>query len=112
MSTDTAKLDALVRRLEEVRQRPWFWLGRVEPELATVFLFGITECMGVMIGSDLTREIRWQVVAERGWKGGSRGPSFHMRAAGLSEEAIVDELFAIEIEVWRRVTAGSQPGPG
>jgi hypothetical protein len=101
-----AQIESLVKRLEEVRQRPWFWLGRIDPELAKVFLLGIDQSMEAT-GFGRVQEVRWQVERDRGWdQGGARGPISHMKREGLTDEAIVDELMAIEIEVWNRIAAG------
>ena len=103
-----AQIESLVKRLEQVRQRPWIWIGRVDPELAKVFLFGIDLCME-SIGSGRVQEIRWQVESDRGWESSARGPISHMERKGLTAEAMVNELIAIEIETWKRVGAAHNP---
>ena len=93
------RITVLIELLEKVRPIPHLYMVRHDPDLAVAFLCGVEQTAERLLGIG-TRELRWQVGENRGWKIGARGPILHMRREGLSDEKIVDELIAIEIEVW------------
>ena len=49
-----------------------------------------------------------QVHERRGWRGSALGPIPHMREQGMTDEAIMDELIEIEVEVIREHFEGGQ----
>ena len=102
--TDRAKI---IRRLEDMRRRPILYVGSMEHELMESLLHGFM--MGCFAAGEIEDdfkkrlEVRNQVIAEREWAVLAFSPSREMKARGLSEEAIIDELLAIEIAIWHRL---------
>ncbi len=58
-------------------------------------------------GLEVPLMIQEQVTVERGWKWCATGPIQEMQEAGLSEEQVIDELFAIEISGWEKCIGSS-----
>lgn len=99
------QIAAVIDLLEKVRPVPHMYMVRHDTDLAVAFLRGVAKTAEKLLGVDTSGEVRWRVGEDRGWVVGARGPILHMQREGLTHEAIVDELIAIEIEVWRRVAA-------
>jgi hypothetical protein len=78
------------------------YIGEVRVEAAEHFLAGLlTGCnlCGLRVSWNMWR----QVAKDRGWEERvSVGPLPEMRERGLSEQEIIDELFAIYKETFRR----------
>ena len=56
------------------------------------------------LGLTLPNQMRWQATEERGWPRSAEVWSVSaMRERGLTDEAIADEMIAIDIEAWRRL---------
>jgi hypothetical protein len=107
MSTNVReRIKALIELLEAVRPVPHTYMIRHDTELAEAFLSGLRRTAERLLGVSSSGELRCRVWEERGWQRGARGPVLSMQREGLTHEAIVDELIAIEIEVWKRVVAG------
>jgi hypothetical protein len=53
-------------------------------------------------GFEVNRKLRQQVIERHGWKFSAAGPASQMKEKGMSEEAIMDELIAIEMELLKR----------
>ena len=99
MSRDQAEI--IVATLERVRQRPGMYVAAELPAVVN-FLAGFYVGCSVAGVSAPTDGLDDTVVVERGWKVSSLGPLLSMKERGLSDEAILDELLAIEIEIWNR----------
>ena len=80
----------------------------VQPvEIATVqsYLHGF-EAGCSLGGLAVTREVYEAAAAARGWKQRPTGIVWHVEAKGLSAEAIIQELIAVEAEAFRRASVG------
>jgi hypothetical protein len=110
MLSDTReRIAAVIALLESVRPVPHMYMVRHDPDLAVAFLRGVVITAERLLGICTDGELRCRVWEAHGWERGARGPVPQMQRAGLTDEAIVDELIAIEIEVWRRVASGESP---
>jgi hypothetical protein len=107
MTDDRAKaISAVIALLESVRPVPHMYMVRHDPDLAVAFLRGIAITAERLLGICTDGELRCRVWEAHGWERGARGPVPQMQRAGLTDEAIVDELLAIEIETWKRFASG------
>lgn len=98
---EPASVGRILEILRSARQRKSMYLGRTEVGTAETFLNGFkVGCFAC--GLEVPFKIQEQVTIERGWKWNALGPINEMREAGLSEEQVVDELFAIEISGWEK----------
>jgi hypothetical protein len=85
------------------------YLTRVDPEAAENFLNGIgVACFAC--GLDVPLAIRERATIERGWNWSAARPIDEMRQRGLDEQAIVDELLAIEIVALEKLSREPLPG--
>jgi hypothetical protein len=92
-------IERIVEFLTSVRSRKPMHLETVDAAAAMNFLHGFrVGCMAC--GFDLPPECCEQATTGRGWEWSAAGTAGQMRERGLSEEAIADELLAIEIEAW------------
>jgi hypothetical protein len=89
----------IIEILRSARDRKAMYLGTVDVPSAENFLNGFkVGCFAC--GRDVPLEVRARVTTKRGWVWSAKGPIEEMRERGLTEEEIVDELFAIEIAAW------------
>ena len=107
---ERASVEALVNLLEAVRKRPGLYIGPRDDGAIwslNTFLAGVnatSKLFGVS-WDRFDRDIRRDVLAERGWQLDSQGPNgiWHaMFDQGMSMEAVIDELLVIEIAVLQR----------
>jgi hypothetical protein len=89
----------IIEILRSARHRKSMYLGTVDVPSAVDFLNGFqVGCFAC--GQDVPLEIRERVTTARGWEWSAKRPIDEMREQGLTEDEIVDELFAIEIAAW------------
>jgi hypothetical protein len=93
--------DRAVEVLRSVRARPHMYFQPVDVPSAENFLNGFEVGCSVC-GYEVPYEVRKLVTEERGWPWYAARPVAEMRAAGLDEAAVVDELLAIELAAWER----------
>lgn len=104
------RLSFVLEVLKSVRSRKAMYLQELTVRSAEDFLSGFrTGCFAR--GLAVAPEIHQRAMAERGWECSAALPSLQMRARGLSEEAIIDELFAIEIDCFERLAPSGDHGP-
>jgi hypothetical protein len=99
--------------LQDILNRPGMYIGPFVNDIESVvsFLSGFnTACEALGIPSSHTDEFYLSVVRERGWSAPStRGIWTIMREQGMGEESIIRELLTIELEVWKKRIALSNP---
>ena len=105
---------AIISRLEHAKERlPMYTSNGGRLDCARSFLDGFdTAC--VTLGCGYGKDTRNTVLNRRGWerRGSlaelvSRETGLNMKDSGMSEQEIITELFAIEIECWREVPGQS-----
>ena len=89
--------DRLVAKLGFVRTRAHLWMGECTEHACHVFLSGF-EMACDALGVHVNRHQRELAGSKRGWAGPLAEQTKHMRERGLSEEQIVSELLAIEMD--------------
>ena len=98
----------IVEILESFRDRkPMYVGGIVDVRSIELFLSGFETGLfacGVPHGIDL------EVTTERGWEINALGPVRQMRDRGFTDDEIIDEIFAIKIETYRRFESRVQDG--
>lgn len=103
------QIGKIIELLESARKRPAMYIGVVSVEIAVARMNGFHAWLWAFHGElpgcrDLIL-IRYDVQTERGWdvNNSIRGVSHQMQERGADDKAIVDELFAIEVESWQRL---------
>jgi hypothetical protein len=98
--THEMAITRLVECLESARLRPRMYLDPVSPKVCIDWLAGLRGGCSLF---DLhwSIESRWRVLEARGLELGARWEDDQLARRGLDPEAIVDELLAIEIEMWK-----------
>ena len=97
-------LEDVIKDLEHVRSRPAMYFSPQDERSAENFLSGFA--IGFYRENKPSqRDARWDVAAERGWRRSAEGPVPQTKKRGMSVREIIDELFAIEVEVARRYWA-------
>jgi hypothetical protein len=95
-------LSRLISILESARERKSMYFSQVEPNRVEGWLFGLrTGCS--LVGLEWSPEHRRPALERRGLVLMASMETEQLAARGLGPEAIVDELLAIEIEMWKRV---------
>lgn len=102
-----AQLDKIIEYFQSVSQRPSMYMGAVNGELARTWIYAFYDGLQFfdtgkpsMFGS----EFRKRVMKEHGYKTDVAYDVLRqMQQKGAEEKAIVEELFAIEIEVCRQM---------
>jgi|GEM_PF-2147195 len=96
----------ITKYLDEVRQRLQMFIDPVTPEMLKCFLDGFwAGCLATNDKLDVYDRIRFsmQVISERGWEVCSTSVAKEMRERGIDEEAIIEEMLQIEIDIWHRI---------
>jgi hypothetical protein len=89
----------IIEILGNARSRKAMYFGTVDVPSAEDFLNGFqVGCFACR--RDIPLEVRERVTTARGWGWSAKRPIEEMRERGMTEEEIVDELFAIEISAW------------
>jgi hypothetical protein len=102
--THEAAIARLVESLESVRLRPRMWLGTLEPKTCIDWLSGLRHGFWIVCDLQWPSESRWRVLKGRGLEFEARWEDDQLAGRGLGPEEIVDELLAIEIEMWKGMT--------
>jgi len=97
----------IIEELERVRGRRMLFMGDNSSSAAGSFLCGF-DCACMILGLHLPYEMRQQATEERGWPLSAEAWSVSaMRERGLTDEAIADEMIAINIGAWRHMAGES-----
>jgi len=97
----------IIEELERVRGRRMLFVGDNSSSAAASFLCGF-QCACMILGLNLPYAMRLQATEERGWPPSAEAWSVSaMREQGLSDEAIADEMIAIDIGAWRHMAGES-----
>jgi hypothetical protein len=94
--------EAIIRVLEKIAEKPSMFISSTEPvwDFFSGFWLG---CAMFEFKQPRYDEELWQKALEhRGWEFSARAPTGQMRERGLSHEATIQELVAIEVEVLKR----------
>jgi hypothetical protein len=100
---DSPTLEHLIKLLERARLKPRMYLKDVTADNLAIFLAGFTVALDVVEPDIVDGVPSIDVARERGHVIACGGIKLALRNEGLSEEQIVDEWLAIEIEAWRRL---------
>jgi hypothetical protein len=92
---------SVLELLEHMLRRPAMYVPQLDVANVQSFLIGL-EAGCRLSGLDITREIYQEAAATRGWKWRAKRNVWHMRKKNLSDEEIIQELIAVEMEAVRR----------
>lgn len=94
-------LERVLKLLENLSRRPQMYVHPVEIATIQSYLKGLgAGC--ALAGLRVPCEVYGEVAAARGWKFRATGIVWHMREKQLSDDAIIQELIAVEAEAYRR----------
>lgn len=99
--------EPIIEFLESVRKRPQMYIEELDAQLMECFINGFI--VGCFASSKderfniLHSLAKSEALAHRGWNIGAHSLGKKMAESGMLDEAIIDELLAIEIDTWRRV---------
>ena len=98
-------IEGALQLLEGLSRRTSMYIQPVDIYNLESYLHGLRA--GCSLGGlSLSREVYAAAASARGWKQRATGIVWHMQAKGLSAEAIIQELIAVEAEAFRRAAAG------
>jgi len=93
----------IIEELEQTRKRRMMFVGSNSSSELMSYLMGFQNAC-TLFGLPLPYKWRLQAVEERGWSPSAEAWSVsEMRERGLADEAIADEILAIDIAAWRRM---------
>ena len=93
----------IIEELEQVRGRKMMFMGSNSSSAVGTFLLGFSSVC-IVFGLPMPYKVRQQATEERGWSPSAEAWSVsEMRERGLTDEAIGDEMLAIDIAAWRRM---------
>jgi hypothetical protein len=93
----------LIELLKSFASRTAMYVRKADVVLVTAFLTGFQLVLRTAFGVD--DGLRHTIAAKRGWPGPAIALERQMRDAGMSDDQVIAELVAIEIEVIERSTA-------
>src|SRR6266540_4309860 len=96
---ETSQINGVIDVLEDARKRKHMFLKDVDPSATINWLNGFMAAVSTLTGR-MHHKFHEQAYRQRGWEFSARGPWVEMQERGLEEDAIVDELFALEILAW------------
>ena len=97
-----AWIDRILQLLQMIKKQKGMFLYPLEVATLEVYLAGFRAgCAS--FGADIPKELRRKVTEARGWKRSAAGPVAQMKEKGMGEEAIMDELLDMEIEIYRQL---------
>ncbi len=97
------KISILLDVLQHMRKRPGMYFSTVTQ--ADCYLRGFYSASHICLDLPPSTRYRATVTIERGWTWSAVHPWNEMRNQGMDDAAIIDEMLAIEIEVWKRAFA-------
>ncbi len=101
MSDELIAIDCLLESIQHFRARPEMYLDRVEPQALVNFLNGMHTGLQA-IGLRWNVDHRIAAVERRGLESSSaKWETEALEGRGLSPAQVVDELLAIEYEMWQ-----------
>jgi hypothetical protein len=100
-------IPSLIEKLESVRRRPHVHIGKIESKSLQHYLWGFREAAHLFAHMKYWEKylrIVEEVAYDRWW---TMTPDFvkSIRARGLSEKEIIEEMLIVEFESWKRLTA-------
>jgi hypothetical protein len=101
------RIPSLIEDLEGMRRRPDMYIGKIESKSMEYYVSGFRLAAHTCAKSkylEKYRRIVEEVAYDRGW---TMTPDFvkSIRASGLSEKEIIEEMLSVEIESWKRLAA-------
>jgi len=97
-------LERILELLERLSRRTGMYVHPVEVATIQSYLHGLqTGC--ALGGLEVSREVYVEAAAARGWKFRATGIVWHMQAKKFTDEAVIQELIAVQAEAFRRAAA-------
>ncbi len=99
---DKGQRAKLLKGLDHVRQRPGMYFSSEVPAVVN-FIEGFRLACALLGSVANYDAIYKQVIEERGWKWSSQPIWTQMKERGLNDDAIIAELFDIQMMLWQRI---------
>ena len=97
-------LDRVLELLDNLSKRPQMYVHPVDIATIQSFLHGL-EAGCSLAGLTIAHEVRGIAAESRGWKYRATGIVWHMKEKKLADGQIIQELIAVEAEVFRLAAA-------
>jgi hypothetical protein len=97
-------LDRILQLLETLKKQKDSFLYPLEVPTLETYLAGVRAGCAAF-GAEIPKDLRRKVTEARGWKRTAAGPVAQMKEKGMDDEAVMDELIAIEMELFRQLAA-------
>lgn len=97
-------LEGVLKSLESFAARTEMYVHPVEVATVQSYLHGL-EAGCRLGGLAVSRDLYVEAAAARGWEFRSTGIVWHMRARGLDEAAVIQELIAVQADAFRLAAA-------
>jgi hypothetical protein len=92
----------LIHELRAIRRQPALAIGGNDPFHAMIFLYGFAKACETLGLSQQHETFRQQIAMERGLLQQPGVIMVALKQQGLTDAAVIDALFEIEIEAWER----------
>lgn len=96
------QINAIIQLLERVKSRPFAYISP-SFESAISFIEGVTQAASVL-GIVKSEEMYIDAIRSKGWTYTNFRPIEQMKQKGLDDQQIINELFDIEIQVWKELS--------
>lgn len=95
-------IEKLTRILQQVRKQKGMFVFPLDIPSLENFLNGFRAAASAC-GYEIPRKLRQEVLTARGWKFAAAGAAPQMKAKGMADEAVMNELIDIEIDLLGRL---------
>jgi hypothetical protein len=91
-------IEKLIQNLQQVQKQKGMFVFPLDLPSFENFLNGFRAAASAC-GCEIPRKLRQEVLTARGWKFAAAGPAPQMKAKGMADDAIMNELLEIEIDL-------------
>lgn len=94
--------DRAIAVLQQFKKQKEAFVHPLEVNNVEIYLSGF-RAGAAAFGVEIPKDLRRKVLEKRGYQRSAAGPVPQMKAKGMTEPAMMDELIDIEIELWQRL---------
>ena len=97
-------LESVLELLASLSRRTGMYVHPVGLATVQSYLHGLEAGCGIG-GLGVSRDVYVEAAAARGWEFRATGIVWHMESKGFTQEAVIQELIAVQAEAFRRAAA-------
>ena len=98
---NTEMIQNMILMLETVRERPKMWVGGIDARSLSSFMAGYEFAL-LNLGIEINREMQKRELEAQGVHLSSGGIIGYLKAQGMTDAEITDEVLRYEIEAWKK----------